>query len=384
MSRPSYDTAIVGGGLAGCSAAIHLARTGVRVALFEAKTYPHHKVCGEVLSPECTRLLDELGLTDRLQTLGPARMDAVCVTAPNGAAWTGRLPGVALGISRYQLDHLLAQQALQSGVDVYTSTTVTDIYGTLADSFQVITRAKSGRDRFQVRAVIAAHGKRGSLDRTLNRRFLRQPQPFLGLKAHFYGPPLSGRIELHTFPGGYCGLSEIEDGKTNVCLLVRDSVFKRAGGLETFIGWIGQQNPRLGAWLAAAEPASDRWYSISQVPFVNKRQIENDILMAGDSAGLIAPLAGNGMAMALQGGKLAAAYTGLFLRDELSPDVLRRQYPAAWQREFWLRLRLGRLLQTFMLRPQPLALGLHLMNAVPLLGHFFIHQTRDVRFMVNS
>src|SRR5690349_9649625 len=95
-----YDVAIVGGGPAGSSAAITLARLGARVVLFEAKTYPHDKLCGEFLSPECAMLLDELGLTPALRALKPASIEIACLTAPDGAAWETRLPGVALGLTR--------------------------------------------------------------------------------------------------------------------------------------------------------------------------------------------------------------------------------------------------------------------------------------------
>src|SRR5258708_26418907 len=109
--------------------------------------------------------------------------------------------------------------------------------------------------------VSGARGNGSSVDRALNRRFLRKSQPFVGLKAHFRGSRLPGRIELYTFPGGYCGMSEVEGGRVNVCLLVRDSVL-RAGSvlgssdssaLDHFIQWIRWQNPNLdNCWSQAA------------------------------------------------------------------------------------------------------------------------------------
>ena len=69
MTERLFDVAVIGGGVAGCAAAIQLAQKNLRVVLCEAKSYPHHKVCGEFLSPECTRLLDSLGLTTAM--IGP-------------------------------------------------------------------------------------------------------------------------------------------------------------------------------------------------------------------------------------------------------------------------------------------------------------------------
>src|SRR5258707_2713241 len=127
-----YDVAVVGGGPAGCSAAIHLALRGARVVLFEARAYPHDKLCGEFLSPECSGLLDQLGLAPVLRGLGPALIESVCLSAPDGTTWESRLPGPALGVTRRALDQALAQRAAALRVEVCTGTTVTSIEGSLA------------------------------------------------------------------------------------------------------------------------------------------------------------------------------------------------------------------------------------------------------------
>src|SRR5437762_5763199 len=98
--RGAYDVAVVGGGPAGSSAAIHLALQGARVVLLETRAYPHDKLCGEFLSPECAGLLDQLGLTATLRALGPALIETACLSAPDGTSWESRLPGPALGLTR--------------------------------------------------------------------------------------------------------------------------------------------------------------------------------------------------------------------------------------------------------------------------------------------
>lgn len=371
----SYDVAVIGGGLAGCSAAITLAEQGHTVALLEAADYPRHRVCGEFLSPECVDTLDALGAMEAVRAHKPTWMTYAVITTPEGVRWERDLPGTAMGISRYALDALLAERAAGAGASVYTNNRVTGITGNLADGFTI-----TARQPVQARVVIAAHGKRGSLDRALDRDFLKRRQPYVGLKMHYHAPPVASRVELHTFTGGYCGLSDVEDGRVNACLLVRDDVFRAAGSsIPAFVDWMGEQNAALGAWLADAAPALDRWQSISQVPFLDKRIVEGDVLMTGDAAGLIAPLAGNGMGMALDGGRLAAQHVSAYLRGESSPDALLRGYAAAWRGQFRMRLRVGRLLQSLMLRPALMTAGLRAANTLPALGDFFIRQTRDVR-----
>ena len=69
--------------------------------------------------------------------------------------------------------------------------------------------------------------------------------------------------------------------------------------------------------------------------------------MIGDAAGLITPLCGNGMAMAIHGGKIAAELTSQFLKDEISRATLEQNYTKAWKKQFGKRLWVGRNVQRF-------------------------------------
>jgi len=378
-----FDVAIIGGGLAGCNAAITLSQRSRRVLLLEAKPYPHSKVCGEFLSPECISLFAESDFLPALQQLNPVTIKTVRITAPDGSAWKTEFPVPALGISRFALDAAFARYTVQNGVEVREGVRVTEIGGNLRDCFSLTAQTPQGTQTFQAAAIIAAHGKRSALDRHLNRAFLNRPQPYVALKRHFKGLPLPNHIDLHVFRGGYCGMSEVEDGVTNVCLLVRQDVFQTASkeshpSIEGFIHWMCSQNPHLRDWFAQAVPVYPEWLSIAQVPFVNKTSLEGDVLLAGDAAGMIAPLAGDGMAMALHSGKLAAHFIDRYLAQELSASELKKTYGRAWNANYSARLRLGRMLQSVMLRPALLAPGLQLLNLFPLLGNFLVAQTRDM------
>ncbi len=384
MNAAAWDVAVVGGGPAGCSAAITLAKRGLRVILFESKTYPHDKLCGEFLSPECVPLLGDLGLGQRLGELQPVPIQTVSFSAPDGTAWETRLPGTALGLSRKRLDALLAEQAQLAGVTVREAETVDGLSGDLTGGFVLRTTGKEHAATIQARAVLAAHGRRSGLDRVLGRRFLEKHQPYLAFKAHFRGPPIPRRIELHAFQGGYCGMSEIEGGEKVVCMLVHERTFRAVGGggqegIERFISWMKAQNLYLRSWMQWADRIHERWITIAQVPFVRKPAIEQDVLMTGDSAGVIVPLAGNGIAMALEGGMLAAEHLARYLSGESQAQDVRREYPRAWQRRFGTRLRLGHMLQPVLLRPRAASMALKFFDAFPNIGRFLIENTRSKR-----
>ncbi len=380
MTNDWYDVAVVGAGPAGCSAAITLAERGARVALIEAGELNHDKLCGEFLSPECGDLFSGLGVRDAIEALRPAQIRAVRFTVPKGTVWDTNLPSPGWGLSRRALDWTLANRASAVGARVLEKLRVVAIQGDLEGGFQV----KTDREIvISARAVISAHGKRTALDRELRRPFLRRQNPFIALKAHFSGPPLDHRVELHAFPDGYCGLGEIEGNQTNVCLLVRESVFRSAaqkGGdrIEALLHWMRTQNPHLDSWLSQAKRIDPRWLSIGQVPFCPKHAVERGILMAGDAAGLVVPLAGDGIAIALRSGSIAALQCARFLGGFLTATELTEKYGALWRRNFGRQLRWGRWLQFILLRPGLAVWGLRVLNAAPSLGQFLIARTRTL------
>jgi len=366
---------VIGGGIAGTSAAIRAAQADLPVMLIEAGTYPRHKVCGEFLSPEAVNYFTTLGALPAIEAEQPARLTRVRVTSAAGGEWTGALThtGAGLGLSRHKLDQLLIDRARAIGVHVVTGQKVTGVSGNLTEGFTVTMRG----DSIRARAVIAAHGKRTALDRVLNRSFMAQPQPYVGLKAHFRGAVRADTVDLHAFPGGYCGVSRIEAGLVNVCLLVRLETFKRGESIPAFVQWMQRQNRHLMRFFATAEQVTG-WLSISQVPFNDhdKQPVEQDILMVGDAAGMIAPLAGDGMSMALHSGLLAADHITRYLWGESDAVTLKRLYTTAWREQFAARIRLGRWLQASLFRPALLSAVLTLINAAPALGQYFVRQTR--------
>ena len=371
-----YDAIVIGGGLAGCSTAVQLARHEHRVLLLEESTYPRHKLCGEFLSPEAQSSLEGLGVLSAVQAAGAAPMTGARLTGPGGTATEHALPGTALGLSRFRLDELLYRQACRAGAEGRTGTRATAVHGSLDEGFTV----EAGGDAVEGRLVIGAYGRRGVLDRTLERPFLQEHSPYVAFKAHFAGAPAPsspGAIEIHAADGGYCGVGPVENERVNVCWIGRTDALTDAGGTpDAMLDRLRQQNAALDERLRPLSRVSDRFEAVSQVPLMPKSRFAGDVCMVGDSAGMIAPLCGDGMAMALDAADLLVPLADAFLSGNRSAAAFRRTYDHTWRHTFGQRMRIGRWVHAAAFRPTLTSALLMTCTALPPLARWLIRATR--------
>ncbi len=347
VKQEKYDVVIIGGGLAGLSAAIQLAKLSRNVLLVEKESYPHHKVCGEYISIESWDYLLLLGLD--LENINPPKINRLLLSAPNGNSFTTKLEQGGFGMSRYFLDHALARIAESCGVKIFSSTKVDDVK--FLNEFKI---KLSGAHAAEIlsKSCISAFGKRSNLDIKLNRKFLqsydKKLQNFIGVKYHIHSDWPPDVIGLHNFKDGYCGISQIESGKYCLCYLTTAANLRSAGGeIKSMEVSILHKNPLLKEIFSAAVFEEGFPIAISQVSFVNKSGIEQHMLMTGDAAGMITPLCGNGMSMALHSGKIAAMLTEDFLAGKISREAMEKAYEVEWKAQFSRRMNAGRLLQRF-------------------------------------
>jgi hypothetical protein len=166
------EIVIIGGGLAGLTAAIHLASNGLQVCLFEKETYPHHKVCGEYLSREILPYLQTLNLS--LSQLNPIEINRLVYSTPLGNTIYTDLPLGGLGISRYALDNFLFLKAKEMGVEIINESVVSVNFK--RDEFLITTLQGN---EITSDLVLGAFGKRSLLDKKLNRGFIDQKSGWL-------------------------------------------------------------------------------------------------------------------------------------------------------------------------------------------------------------
>ncbi len=345
-----YDVAIIGGGLAGLSAAIQLRKAGYSVVLFEKEKFPFHKVCGEYISLESWNFLQELGLP--LNKMDLPIIDTLHLTAPDGQSFFTKLPLGGFGISRFLLDESLAKIAIRHGVILVEETKVEDIEFNSEFIIQYISKNSSNSESINSKVCLAAYGKRSNLDVKWKRSFLKHQNKkldnYVGIKYHVQTDRKENIIGLHNFNNGYCGISKIEDNKYCLCYMTNAQNLKKSNNnIEQLEEEILYRNPVLRKIMSNCKIIEDFPIAISQINFNKKSQIENHVLMLGDSAGMITPLCGNGMSMALNSSKIAVRLVINYLNKKISMAELEKAYQEQWLEAFAGRLQTGRLLQQF-------------------------------------
>jgi flavin-dependent dehydrogenase len=339
------DVAVLGAGIAGSSLAITLADRGWDTVLIDRQLFPRHKVCGEFLSPESQSTLNTLGLLRTVESLQPSLINKIRLIFSHGEALEITLPGNALGVSRYVLDSALHSEALRSGVQMQTATTVTSVYPN-EGGYTIETKQGERRELVKVRAVIAAWGanRRSGLPGYTPIGSVRNT--YMGVKSHFAGIDMEPVVELYVFPGGYLGISPIEGGLVNVAALLTRKAFGKTE--KTILGMIvaaARRNPKLYQKLAKATPIPGTQAAVAPVN-LNRKPLAWDVIPhVGDAALMIPPLCGDGMSIALRSALLCASLADSYLRGDISLTSWQHEYTQSVQREFKGPMRWGRFLQ---------------------------------------
>ena len=374
----SFTVAIIGGGLAGLSLSILLCKAGYKTVLFEKEKYPFHKVCGEYISLESWGFIETLGLD--LSSLGLPIIKKLVVTSPIGNTIETKLDLGGFGISRFFLDNELKKIAVDAGVTIYEETKVTGV------SFdeEMFSIQYNGGEVFS-KIVAGSFGKRSNLDVKWNRDFVKQKpnklNNYIGVKYHVKNDLPSDIIALHNFKNGYCGISKIENRESCLCYLTTANNLKNNhNSIKEMEKNVLCENPFLKKIFAESEFIFEEPVTISQISFDKKQQVENHVLMLGDAAGMIAPLCGNGMSMALHSSKIAFENINLFLAGNISRKEMENDYIKAWKRQFEKRLRNGRMIQRFFGKEKLTNLFISIVKPFPFIINHLVKATHGKTF----
>jgi menaquinone-9 beta-reductase len=364
--------------LAGLALSIQLAGKGHRVIVLEKEEYPFHKVCGEYISLESWDFLVSLGLD--LNAMNLPVISQLQVSATQGKLLEQKLPLGGFGISRFLLDDSLVQIARLVGVIIKENTKVNDIIFDQS-GFSIDTSQHS----YTAKVVCGSFGKRSNIDVRWKRRFSvaakNKLNNYIGVKYHIKTDFPVDTIALHNFDNGYCGIVKIEEDKYCLCYLTTaNNLQKSKGSVHEMEKTILAQNPHLKKIFAESKFLYEAPLTISQISFDKKKQVENHVLMTGDAAGMITPLCGNGMSMALHASKMAANQINLFLEGRISRAEMEEQYTQQWNQEFSMRLKMGRRIQSLFGNKWLTNSFISLVRPFPKLVDYLVRQTHGKIF----
>ncbi|MGC5772058.1 NAD(P)/FAD-dependent oxidoreductase [Paenibacillus pabuli] len=344
MSKP-IDAIIIGAGIAGSTCALQLAQQGHRTLLLDRQEFPRHKTCGEFMSPETKEMLEYLGIHLADQVIKPSNIDHAKIIMPQGGEIEAPLRGSAYGISRYELDRILHEEAVTSGVEMITRATITAIQQLDDHSYEVTVKRGNDQICYRARTVIGAHGTKKPRGAN-SKAELYDKTSYVGIKSHYSGLAIPPQVELYFCKGGYVGISPIEGGIANVAaLLTLDAVQGSGKSVPDILEAASLTNERLAARLSEGSPVQGTQVSVAPLHLSKVPEPWSQYPHIGDAMLMIPPLCGDGMSIALRSSLLCAEWTGKYLRGRISYTQWQYEYSKEANQEFTQLLRRARRIQ---------------------------------------
>ena len=350
---------VVGAGPAGSIAALVLARAGVRVRLVDRARFPRDKLCGDTLNPGALALLDALGVSSGIRRRALA-VTGMVVTGPGRARVVGEYADGVRGaaLTRRDLDLLLLEAALQAGARFDAGVVVrAPLLSPDGARIVGVRVAASAREHdLRARLVIAADGRHSCLAFNLGlAAYASRPRrwAFGAYYADVAGTTTCG--EMHIRGDGYIGVAPVPGGLTNVCVVRELGSAFRAHRVEidSLVHLAVTRDPWLRDRFARARRAS-------AVTVLGPLAVESraagvpGLLLAGDAAGFIDPMTGDGIRFAIRGAELAAEAA---LRELETGDPAHGALAAARRRAFAGKWRMNRALRSLVASPRAVRLA---------------------------
>lgn len=371
---------IIGGGPAGSSAAISLAHKGMTVAVIEKKTFPREVLCGEFLSHEVTSALKSFGLFEEFLSLKPNRVTQFCFIPENGSAAKHSLGFEGFALKRSLLDQLLLKKAKSLGATVVQPAEVVSMRR-VNNFYEILCKTNKGIETYAAYNVIGAYGRQNIIDKSLQRSFALSSSGYSGIKYHVPKEMLNGvaenEIQIFSSNGIYCGVNCVSDHDVTLCFL-SDKNINQLDPKNALNELLEKNRAFRKLFIHDPLPALLKLpvYGTGNIYFGERSVVENGIYMIGDSARVIAPLAGDGIGMAIESGMLVATILTEAKNKKLSSETTELRYKKEWNTLFSKRTRVALTLQQFALNSHGGNIGGQLMRLFPMLTEKFIQWTR--------
>lgn len=358
---------VVGAGPAGSIAALILARAGVDVDLLDRATFPRPKLCGDTVNPGTLAMLDSLGVGAAVRS-GSLPVTGMLVTGPNGTAIDADYPDGVCGaaIERRYFDSVLLGAAVSAGVR-FTPGVRVDAPAMDSQDGRVVgirLRDRGRSDELRAGVVIAADGRGSRLGAALGlTRFAATPQRW-AFGAYYSGiAGTTTRGEMHIRTDGYLGIAPLAPDLANVCVVREIAHADRpAGGhaeetIEAAIREDGTLRDRFSAARRVTPPVV-----LGPLAVDAASAGREGLLLAGDAAGFVDPMTGDGLRFAVRGGMLAAEFA---LKEIATGQPACGELLRARRREFSGKWRLNRTLRWLIGSPAALDIAAELGSRWP-------------------
>ncbi len=381
MNKTDFEIGIIGGGPAGSTAGLMLASAGLDVVLFEKKSFPRETLCGEFLSSEVTGILKRISLYQKFLSLKPNPIEKLKLFSSKEEAAFAGLKFPAYAIKRSVFDKFLLDESRKAGAAVIQPAEVKGVAKS-GKGYMLSIKAEDSLDlQVKVKYLIAAYGRRNILDKKLGRNHVNSISRMSGIKVHLpewiFDKFEKDTIQIFADKGIYCGFNYVSEGTITACFLENNLINK--GGakqqLVTLIKSSGNLSVSLDQKLES-EIKKLPLYGAGNIFFGRKSTAEDGILMIGDAAGIIAPLAGDGIAMAMQSAETAAGILIDRKRGNIGEGIVEEIYGREWKLKFYSRLRTAAMIQSSLMNPHILSAGLNLLGVFPGILPYLIRRTR--------
>jgi geranylgeranyl reductase family protein len=354
----NFDVAIVGAGPAGSSAAIFLARKGYSVALMDKERFPREKLCGDFINPINRPVFRALGVEEKILSQQHEKVTSFRMTSFSGeeteAALACKNEDTGLGLRRFDLDHILLEQAASEGVGLFQDSRVQGIRKEGNEWNLEIDRGGIV-EHLRASVVIGADGRNSWVAHHLGMVTAASTRGrSVGFQVRLKSAAKIGnKVEIHLFPGGYAGLVGLGDHTITLGFAI-DKGSLRYHAPERLLDSHLPVNRHLKDILQCSEVIGEI-RSTYPVYFSPRRSYGDGALLVGDAARVSEPVTGEGIYFAMKSGEVAAKVLDqAFKVGDLSARHL-RIYERECQRAFASRRRINKLIRWLMYRPAVLS-----------------------------
>jgi menaquinone-9 beta-reductase len=312
-----FDAIVIGGGPAGATAAMYLARAlgKEKVLLIEKADHPREKVCGDAQGRKAARIMTELSIHDGYLKLPGQKIYGITLSSPNGTQVDvdverdRKKPAPGYCHKRSVFDQYLFECAKKMATIKMAE--VTDVIIEKGFVRGVVCKGPKGREEHRAKIVLAADGAHSIVANKLGENKNAPEHYIVALRGYYKGVTgLSDRIEIHLVKDllpGYFWIFPMPNGEANVGLgmIVKDMNEKKINLKDAMLKEI-EKNPLFKKRFEKAKLVDEiKGWSLP-IASHHRKCFGNGYMLLGDAASLIDPLSGEGVGNAMISGKHAA------------------------------------------------------------------------------